>query len=208
MKNKLSSCGLRFNRHLISMWLLLAVTSVFASSNLVENGKSKFVILLPSSALKSVKLAAKELQTYVLKTTGAKLAISTSSKAANFISLGRKNAEKANLSMDGIKMEGFRIFAKNGKIYIYGNDTMDGKYTPLGGFSRGSLFGTYAFLEKFLKVRWLAPGKDGESIIKNQNITVPDVDIIENPALDKLENGVRNIGKSVILIEGEGEQVM
>lgn len=153
---------------------------------LVKNGKSDYVIYIPPETTGSVRLAARELRNYIKKTTGAVLETTSQLPKGQFICLGFCGAtKKAGLSMDGVMEEGFNISVRNGNIFIYGSDTPDGGHTPNGGISRGTLLGVYAFLEKFLGVRWLCPGPLGESVIKKNNILIPEVSIIGNPAFLK-----------------------
>lgn len=206
--------------------LLLLLTNIFitgsiyAGNIITKNGKSDYVIYVSAHATKSEKLAADELQKYIFKTSGARLKISHDAVKNKFICVGYAKAKADGLKMTNIKLEGFRILAKNDRIYIYGRDTADGKHTPNGGFSHGTLFGAYTFLEKFVGVRWLIPGPEGESILKSRNIIVPDADIIENPAfisrklpyVEKTKEQVaewklrQKVGSSVLLYHGHNWQ--
>ena len=61
------------------------------------------------------------------------------------------------------KNEGFVLHTKSKEIFIAGN--ADGPY-------QGTIFGTYAFLEK-LGCRWFFPGEWGECIPRMKTIKVP-----------------------------------
>ena len=152
-----------------------------AEQPLVTGGRSAYSIYAAADAPSSVKQAAEELQQYIRKATGAELPI-VDKPARPMICLGDNAAARAaGLSVEGMPLEGFRIATRDGSIYILGPDTPDDKRTPMGGVSRGTLFGAYTFLEKFLGVRWVIPGEDGESVPQTKSVVVPDVDMTDAP---------------------------
>jgi hypothetical protein len=150
--------------------------------DLVTQGKSNYSILLEYDAPKSVKLAAEELQNYLQKISGAKLPI-VSTSTEPVIALGANTLLKdAKLSPAKISPDGFRIVSCDQNLFIYGQDTYEKQLNPINGFSMGTLFGTYAFLEDVLCVRWIMPGKAGEIINKNADIQIASIDIQEAPS--------------------------
>lgn len=174
------------------LFLLIASTvqAAFLSSvnaqNFVENGKSDFSIYYEKGATSDLALAAKEIQTYVKKVTGAELPIVTT-PTTPCISLGMNdlynNAKIKDQLKDTILPDGFVIAYKNSNIYIAGIDTPDNTLSTVAGFSRGTLFGAYTFIERYLGVRWYAPGEMGEYVPSNKTIKVPsDLLIVENPS--------------------------
>jgi len=149
---------------------------------LVNNGKSEYSIYVSDNAPESVKFASKEMQLYVKKTSGVLLPISVKFSDNYCISLGvNKHLEDYHLNSDGIIDEGFKIVTKGNNIFIWGNDTLDGKTTSAGGFSTGTLFGAYTFLEKYIGIRWLMPGEDGEYVPQQKIIEMPQINITDAP---------------------------
>ncbi|MBM4081803.1 MAG: DUF4838 domain-containing protein, partial [Planctomycetes bacterium] len=63
-------------------------------------------------------------------------------------------------------------------LFIVGKDE-ESKW--LGWTSRGTLFGAYEFLERFVGVRWLMPGEWGEDIPKQASLTLPDISLKQAP---------------------------
>jgi len=152
-----------------------------AAVELVRDQGSEFVIYHDPAAPSSVAMAASELQDYVYKVSGAKLAI-VQRAGGPMICLGDNGASRAaGLSVEIIPWEGFRIVTKDSNIFILGRDTADGERTPGGGTSAGTRNGTYAFIEQFLGVRWLMPGEHGDYVPKCSSITVPETDLADAP---------------------------
>lgn len=148
---------------------------------LVRNQGSEHVIYHDGDAPLSIVMAASELQDYVHKVCGAKLAI-VQRPGDPMICLGENAASRAaGLSSETIPREGFRIVTRGSNIFILGRDTEDGERTPEGGTSTGTRNGTYEFIERFLGVRWLMPGEHGDYVPKSPNITIPETDVTDAP---------------------------
>jgi hypothetical protein len=176
MKHILSSLGI--------LATSLACTSCQAAPiTIAAQGKSTFTIVLPANAPSSVQAAAKELQQDIATSTGATLPISKEDAATgHIISLGATSqAKAAGVDLKGVGEEGFRIVTKNDNIYILGPDTADDKTTKNGGASNGTANGVYTFLEDYLGVRWLMPGKLGLDIPAKSTFTVDNIDQTETP---------------------------
>lgn len=156
------------------------------AQTIVNNGESKYSIYYGKDASSEVALAAKEIQTYVKKVTGAQLPIVTTPKTP-YISLGMNdlfnNAKIKDQLKDTILPDGFVMASKDNNIFIAGIDTPDNQVTTAAGFSRGTLFGAYTFIEKYLGVRWFMPGDVGEYVPQNTTIKLPsNLLIVENPS--------------------------
>jgi hypothetical protein len=156
---------------------LLLGAACAAPVTFVQDGKSDYAIYLEANAPSSVKSAATELQTYVEKVTGAKLAL-VNAPCEPMICLGlNAAATAAKLDLKNVPLEGWRLAIRGRNLYLLGPDTADGALTPQGGTSNGTLNGTYAFIEQFLGVRWLMPGPHGDYIPKMASVTIPDQDL-------------------------------
>jgi hypothetical protein len=165
------------------MILVLAGAGATLASpvELVREQGSEFVIYHDETAPSSVAMAASELREYLYRGSGAKLAIVHQPRSP-MICLGNNAASSAaGLSLEDIPVEGFRIVTRVGNIYILGPDTAEGERTSGGGTSTGTRNGTYAFIEQFLGVRWLVPGKHGDYVPKSTSITVPETDLVDAP---------------------------
>ena len=173
---------MRMHPACLAMLVLSLVSQGFAAPlDLVRDQGSEFVIYHDAAAPSSVVMAASELQQYVYKVSGAKLAI-VQRPGTPMICLGDNvPARAAGLSAETIPWEGFRIVTKDKNIFILGRDTANGERTPRGGTSAGTRNGTYAFIERFLGVRWLMPGEHGDYVPKCSSITIPETDLADAP---------------------------
>ena len=163
---------------IISLFYVLACGAV----EIVKDGKTSLSIYHEKTAPSSVLSAAKELKYYLKQVSGTDIKITTKVPAGNYISLGYNElSRRAGFELDKIKSDGYAIIAKNTNIYIFGHDTKDGMVSTKCGFSKGTLFGVYTFIEKHLGVRWFMPGKDGEFYIPKPDVSVKEGVLIENP---------------------------
>lgn len=166
------------------VWLLLAAAPACAAGQcvVVRGERSAFAIYRDEAAPGSVRRAASELQLYVRKATGVELPVAAEPKSP-MICLGDTPAARAaGFSVEGLELEGFRIATRNGNVYIHGPDTPDGERTPGGGRSNGTLFGVYAFLERYVGVRWLMPGPVGEHVPARDELVLTDLSLTEAPS--------------------------
>jgi hypothetical protein len=161
-------------------WLLSQATGA-APLEIVSEGRTGHVIYHAPDAPSSVTAAAADLQQYIAGSTGARPEIVTDPREP-MICLGATDAAaKAGLPTEGLPLEGYRIATRGANVYILGSDTADGALTPGGGTSAGTRNGVYAFLERFVGVRWLMPGEHGDYVPRSPNLTVPDTDLTDAP---------------------------
>ena len=161
---------------------------------LVEKGQPSAVIAVKAAAPKVTAFAAKELQEYLRKVTGAMLPLveieegtgpnlQTLSKSANVIAVGENQlTAELGLSSDKMKPDAYRIVCRPKALALFGKDDAEvdpAKWSSIG--SAGTLYGVHRFLES-LGVRWFFPGEIGEVIPKCDTVFVPDdMDITSAP---------------------------
>ncbi len=159
-------------------------------------------IVLPTNAPYATRLAADELNFFLKGVFGEPLPIvERKTKGKTAILVGspvprdRGHAGRVPLP-DGCVIEAERRGVDNapcqGVVRIYGNDddVADVEKTAAlpdeapwqSCFRRGTLFGVYAFLERFAGVRMYFPGELGTCIPKSECIVVPEGRIEESPA--------------------------
>lgn len=134
---------------------------------LVGDGQSRFEIVVEANAFETTRLAGRELQTYMKKATGVVLPIvtkPTTGRGHVFVS-----------ATDELEPNGFAIQAHEGHLYIRGHDTAgEGKgivlYKPV---IRGTCNGVYAFLERFVGVRWFWNDPLGVIVPRMDRVKVP-----------------------------------
>ena len=155
---------------------------------LVENGKSNCVIVLSENASPTAGFAAGELSKFLKLAAGADVPVVKTAdpdKISIFVGSG---ADVSKLPRDG-----FIIRGSGKKIVIAGKD--DAVYVPCAKrkkwgdyFERATLFGVYDFLERFVNIRFVFPGKYGTAVPHFSKLEVPAMDIVERP-----DNIVRSI---------------
>jgi hypothetical protein len=156
-----------------------------AALSLVQEGKPLAVIVVPSQALPVVSYAAEELQYHIEAATGAKLAIREESEDlpdGARVYLGNCTAGKAiGIDPAALPGNGYLIKTLDGALYLSGKDSPG---DPLHQNTHaGTLFGVYELLEKHVGVRWLWPGKLGEVIPSQPNLSLPPLDETVEPLL-------------------------
>ncbi len=120
------------------------------SLTLVLEGSSKFRIIIPSHPTTSEEQAAFILQDYILKISGAALPILKADQASHpyEILIGQNDRYGTlGLAIDlyALKKDGFIIKTDSSRLII------------AGGSGKGSLYGVYALLEKYIGCRMYTP---------------------------------------------------
>ena len=137
-----------------------------------------------TATVNSVGVAAMELQNYIEKATGSRLAIRTEDGLTkDEVSMGKLfvgpcKETVAFIDVSQIQPEGFVIKTKGNCIYIVGGDK-----TKAGMQVDGTLNGAYEFLKKYVGVRWLMPGELGEVVPKSESLKVGEIDVKVEPLL-------------------------
>ena len=157
-----------------------------ASADVVIDGSSE--IVMPADAPYATRLAAEELNFFLKGVLGAPLpVVSQRSGGKTAVVLGRAVSMKPPRDRDGYVVE-----AKGDVVCIVGNDDDvadvaaaaalpdEAPWQPC--FRRGSLFGVYAFLERFAGVRMYFPGELGTCVPKARRIVVAEGRFAESPA--------------------------
>lgn len=170
------------------LWLLLCMTlsgSAGAAAPraplvLVKNHQPRAAIVTGEKPHPWERLAARELQKYLQRATGALLPIRTVARAGGgSIFVGRSPAtDKAGLPPVAYNVrapfrdEAFRIRRRGSALFILGNGP------------RGTLYGVYEFLHRLLGVRWLEPGEAGEYVPRRDTLQIDDVDWPIKPSFE------------------------
>jgi len=148
---------------------------------LVREGQPTCVIVTAEKANENATIAAKELQAYIQKISGATLPIVTDAgplPAGNKVLVGRSRLTD-NLGVKipsgvtpDLKEEGFINRTMGDSLVLAGNDTYP---------YYGTRYAVYAFLKR-LGVRWFLPGAYGEVAPKMATISVSDLAVEEHPS--------------------------
>ena len=128
---------------LLTGWILLTGCES-GEVRIAKNSKAVSRIVIPENPAKTENYAAKVLQKYLLRITGANLDIVSDATPAkrNDIQLGHVNRkETGSIDFEKLEEDGFVIQTKNKHLVI------------AGGSEKGTLYGVYSFLEKHLGCR-------------------------------------------------------
>lgn len=153
---------------------------------LVEDGKSRCVLVLPDNPLEYETLAAEELQLLILKMSGARLPMVTAGRggvpegSVSILIGSAAVASVPNLELDRALGErrdamscrdGFVLRADRNVIAIAGV-----RHT-------GTLYGAYELLER-LGYRWFWPGELGEVLPRRRTVTIEPFETVQVPSFD------------------------
>ena len=117
---------------------------------LTEDGSSRYSILIPANATPYEQKAAQVLQNYLMQISGAALPIipANQHRSSYEIVLGqneRLDELCTDINYQSLKEDGFVIRTDSSRLII------------AGGNEKGTLYGVYSFLEKYLGCRMYTP---------------------------------------------------
>ncbi|MBP1992515.1 DUF4838 domain-containing protein [Paenibacillus eucommiae] len=148
----------------------------------VENGEARAYIVVATNASQDISKASETLKEYVKKSTGAELQIITKEEVAGsglassdlagiYIGVSKSEDEADHQQLlQNLNSDGFII------------DSQEKTITIIGPTSWGTQFGVFEFLERYVGVRWLLPGDDGEDVPQLQDLQVPLETVSDEPA--------------------------
>jgi len=170
-------------KYLPAFFLLILIFSVVkkgwseSSVRIVEDNKSSAIIIVPTEASPQLQRAAKELQTYIRKTSGALISIedpgdpAPDREAVSIILQCQNDAEGPVHKQGSLYQDEYRIsFPDNTTILISGKTEW------------GVVFGVYEFLERYIGIRWLFPGPKGDFVPEVTTIDIPKTEVYGDPA--------------------------
>ena len=148
-------------------------------------------IVIAKEAPEVARLAATELQHYLVKLSGSPLPIVSDDASAPgpSIFVGRSRLTDAmDLNIDDLYPEGSVVASVDNGLVILGEDRDRPSRGPLPidprSSHKGTLFGVYRFLEECFGVRWLWPGATGEVVPVQRPFRWPaDVYIRDKPKM-------------------------
>ena len=181
-------------RILFALFAFFAAEIAAKADVVIDRGSE---IVLPNNAAYATRLAAEELNFFLKGVLGEALPVvaqRTEGKTAIVLGVG-PDWERRHLGGDSLVLpdrDGYVVEARSNVLRIFGND--DDPPDPAATaalpdeaiwqpcFRRGTLFGVYAFLERFAGVRMYFPGELGTCVPKAERIVVTEGRIEESPA--------------------------
>ena len=190
-------------RILFALFAFFAAEIAAKADVVIDRGSE---IVLPNNAAYATRLAAEELNFFLKGVLGEALpVVAQRTEGKTAIVLGGAAGDRALPS--GVRgapalpsvgadhraaRDGFMIEACSNAVYIAGNDDDVSNVDATAAlpdeaiwqpcFRRGTLFGVYAFLERFVGVRMYFPGALGTCIPKTERIVVTEGRVEEAPA--------------------------
>ena len=154
----------------LGLLLVLANARILAAQTveIVKDGQPAAVIVVDSQAPAMVREAGNLLQRVIEQSSGAKLAILAPEIKALDKAILRLRSEPGDRDLD-----------KDGFVFAFPEAT---RIEIIGGSPHGTIFGAQDFLERYLGVRWLLPGDIGEHIPKHRTISIPRLEVKQEPA--------------------------
>lgn len=144
--------------HILIFFFLSFVS--YAGEKLFENGVSEWSVDTCGASHRTLLYAERELQDAVFKISGVRLPSSGTAGHRIILKVDPK------MTPDQILLR-----TQNGNLLIS------------GGSERAVLHAVYAFLQKYLGVRWLWPGKSGEFMPRKKSWELPEIDFSYTPRI-------------------------
>ena len=155
---------------LFTAFMLLLACVIVNGAVIVDNGKSDFEIIVRKDAPQATRLAARELQTYLAKSSGVKLPLKDKlSPGKKALYVGKNPAVKRDPALFSNPEEYLIEELSDGSIAFVGADNGKNPWKDIFG-NFAILYCVYDFLERSTGVRWYAPGEFGECIEKRSKI--------------------------------------
>jgi hypothetical protein len=208
---------------IITVACLLTVDAAFAETTfaLVKDGKPACSIIIAEKPSYNADLAAKELQSYIQKISGAKLEIHSDAEKigeGGKVLVGRSKLTDAIAGLKiptgltiNLREEGYVVDCKGNTLVLAGNDTIvkdsreDKIRCPIVEGSTmgesmymGTRYAVYDLLGR-LGVRWYMPGEYGEIIPKSATLELPALSVEERPDFPVRAYGIATDGEQMTL---------
>ena len=155
---------------------------------LVKSGKVGFEII--ASRTPVAEFAAKEAAAFLGKAVGTQIEVLEKPSKADIPHLifgDAAYAKKCGIEASELDRDGFVIQTHGKDVLIFGRDepASEKKMTRISriGLSpeRGTLYGTYSFLERFAGIRFYFPGDAGTIVPHITEWSLPEIDIYDRP---------------------------
>jgi hypothetical protein len=190
-----------FRKTLSGFGALLATVPVAFGDFVIEKNGPVGGIVVDAAAPDSVHLAARELQSYLRRVSGAEVPIQKESEAGNSFTIYLGDtafAREKGIDTANMKPDGFRILSDENWMIIAGKDysgpPMTGYDNPyrlhesyndrlkISAFGdTGTLQGVYEFLRTTCGIRWYMPGPLGEIVPEKERLPVEKTDVQKHP---------------------------
>ncbi|OMF34658.1 hypothetical protein BK133_11650 [Paenibacillus sp. FSL H8-0548] len=150
----------------------------------VVNGTAKAIVVTAGDVTGQVANATSKLIEYVQKSTGATLPLM--SEAAAEAEAELTGSTLIYVGFIGDSADGDAISSELVSLdddgFIIKSEKNANVITIIGPTDWGTEFGVYEFLERYVGVRWLMPGPDGEDVPLRVNLSVAEGSVVQEPS--------------------------
>jgi hypothetical protein len=172
---------------LVFLFLFCFVDQLQAQVTFVKEGKAEAVVALADKPSETARYAAEELVKHVRLATGITLKIESESNVSEQVHtriyVGETEAARRyGIDVASLPREAFLMRSVGNDLFIVGKED-SGNPLDEGNPNVGTLFGIYDFLEEYVGVCWLWPGKLGTYVPQTNTIEILSVNRLEAPAL-------------------------
>ncbi len=160
----------------LALWLAAGSVALAAPLRIVVDGQPRAIVVLPNDGAGKLRPAADLLVAYIKRSSGAELPVSTESASRRpmlpiTIHLGLDSYAKGQgLKVETLDGDGFVLRGVDEHNLVIAGPT------PMG-----TEFGVCEFLERYVGVRWLLPGPDGDDVPECRSIDVPLSEVRQEP---------------------------
>ena len=152
---------------------------------LVQDGASRYEIVLLEKSTRAARLAATELQTFVERSTGVSIPVTSSpDPAKHHVYVGPHPwSTAAGVSAGDLPPEGFHLRTVGADLHIVGSDSDHNPETVRTALPAycGTLTGVYELLERYAGIMFCWHDELGTVIPRVPSITIPDGDVTDAP---------------------------
>ena len=162
---------------------MASITAFCLAAALVFTPENTEVVVAQNAA-PSTRFAAKEMSRFISAALGSEVPVvhsPTAGKASLVLGVNEWS-KSAGLAPEKLPRDGFQICVADGRVHVLGVDDPRREIESLLAqgsrvdlkFEKGTLFGTYEFLERFAGCRFYFPGELGTVVQKRKEIRIDD----------------------------------
>lgn len=160
--------------------LFTATFCMVQSGEIISNGATPYAIVVAEDASITEISAARELQDFIMQSTGVEIALIRKATEQPAVYIGQRAAEKYfDLKFDDYSNDEITLFVKGNSLIL------------AGGTPRGTLYSVYEFAERYLGVRFLTA--DCTVIPKTSTLEMPQESFRYRPVLTRRESYYRDV---------------
>ncbi len=154
-----------------------SVATATVPVRIVTGGTPAAVVVIAGAPSRTATYAAEELVHHVQRATGAKLPVVTEDEvpevAGSRIFVGLTDAaRKQDIKPERLGPDAFVLRIAGSDLYVLGNEEPEADPLDEHNGQRGTLFGVYELLHRFVGVRWLWPGDLGTYVPRADTLQI------------------------------------